>query len=115
MNAVARHTRIDGAAPIFGALGDATRLRLVSRLVDDGPLSIVQLTEGAKITRQGVTKHLRVLSDAGVVRDRWRGRERIWELDGRRLEIARQFLDHASQRWDETLGRLRAFVEREAR
>ena len=98
MTAVARRARIDGAAPIFGALGDATRLRLVSRLVDDGPLSIVQLTEGAKITRQGVTKHLRVLSDAGVVRDRWRGRERIWELDGRRLEIARQVLDHARNR-----------------
>jgi DNA-binding transcriptional ArsR family regulator len=108
----ARALAADAAAPIFGALGDATRLRLVKRLVDDGPLSIVQLTEGARITRQGVTKHLRVLSDAGVVRDRWRGRERIWELDGRRLAIARDFLDGVSQRWDETLGRLRAFVER---
>jgi DNA-binding transcriptional ArsR family regulator len=111
VTATARAKRIDGAAPIFGALGDATRLRLVSRLVDDGPLSIVQLTADTKITRQGVTKHLRVLSDAGVVRDRWRGRERIWEIDGARLDVARQFLDHASQRWDETLGRLREFVE----
>ena len=100
------------AAPVFAALGDPTRVGIVARLCLDGPSSTSHLSKGAGVTRQAVTKHLNALGEAGLVKDSWRGRERIWELDGRRLEIARQFLDHASQRWDETLGRLREFVER---
>ena len=69
------------AAPVFAALGDETRLRLVARLSSEGPLSITQLTRGGQVTRQAVTKHLHVLADAGVARSRRRGRERIWELE----------------------------------
>ena len=69
------------AAPVFAALGDETRLRLVARLSSEGPLSIAQLTRGGQVTRQAVTKHLHVLADAGVARSRRRGRERIWELE----------------------------------
>jgi DNA-binding transcriptional ArsR family regulator len=99
------------SAPIFAALGDATRLHVVSRLSGGGPMSIRQLTEGADVTRQAVTKHLGVLSDAGLVRDSWRGRERVWELKTRQLEEARRVLDAISARWDEALQRLRAMVE----
>jgi DNA-binding transcriptional ArsR family regulator len=75
-----------GAAPVFAALGDATRLRLVVRLSVDGPLSIARLSEGAGVTRQAITKHLHALADAGLAQDSRRGRERIWELDPGRLE-----------------------------
>jgi DNA-binding transcriptional ArsR family regulator len=98
-------------APVFAALGDATRLQLVARLSGGRPLSIVRLTAGTGMTRQGVTKHLRVLSEAGLVRGARRGRERLWELERQRLEVARRFLDLISGQWDETLGRLKAFVE----
>jgi DNA-binding transcriptional ArsR family regulator len=98
-------------APVFAALGDATRLRLVARLSGGRLLSIVRLTAGTGMTRQGVTKHLRVLSEAGLVRDVRKGRERLWELERQRLEIARRFLDLISGQWDEALGRLKAFVE----
>jgi DNA-binding transcriptional ArsR family regulator len=99
------------SAPIFAALGDATRLRLVSRLCGGGPLSITQLTEGSDVTRQAVTKHLRVLATAGLVRDSRHGRERRWELRTRQLEEARRVLDLISARWDQALERLRVMVE----
>jgi DNA-binding transcriptional ArsR family regulator len=104
--------RLD-AAPVFAALGDRNRLRLVSRLCDDGPLSTARLSEGAGVTRQAVTKHLNALSAAGVVRGSRRGRERIWELQTKRLELAGQYLEEVSSQWDAAIGRLRAFLERE--
>lgn len=69
--------RVSGAAPVFAALGDETRLGLVARLGSEGPLSITRLTERAGVSRQAITKHLCALSDAGLVKSRRRGRERI--------------------------------------
>ena len=105
--------RIVSAAPVFAALGDPTRLRIVMWLCTEGPQSIVQLTEGSQVTRQAVTKHLVALEEAGLVRGERDGRERIWELQGKRLAEARQWLDQISQQWDAAIERLRAFVEEE--
>ncbi|HMI85213.1 MAG TPA: metalloregulator ArsR/SmtB family transcription factor [Polyangiaceae bacterium] len=99
------------SAPVFAALGDETRLRLVARLCEHGPQSIARLTEGEPLTRQAITKHLRVLADAGIARDLRRGRERLWELERRRIDEARLCLDLVSREWDEALARLKAFVE----
>jgi DNA-binding transcriptional ArsR family regulator len=101
------------AAPVFAALGDATRLAVVARLCNDGPLSISRLSESVAVSRQAVTKHLETLADAGLVRDARHGRERIWELEPRRLEIARRELNRISAQWDAAIGRLKAFVEEE--
>jgi DNA-binding transcriptional ArsR family regulator len=100
-------------APVFAALGDETRLRLVSKLSAGGPLSITQLTEGESVTRQAITKHLAVLAEAGLVRDVRSGRERLWELDLAPLGVARSCLDLVSQRWDQRLERLKSLVENE--
>ena len=99
-------------APVFAALGDETRLRLLSRL-SGGPMSISRLTAGSGITRQGVTKHLRVLAGAGLVRGTRRGKESLWRLDQNRLEEARRSLDLISRQWDQSLGKLKLFVEKE--
>jgi len=96
---------------VFAALGDENRLRLVSRLCDSGPMSITQLTEGSNITRQAITKHLRVMGNAGIVRCTPRGRESVWQLEHRRLDEAQRYLQQISQEWDQALGRLQAFVE----
>jgi DNA-binding transcriptional ArsR family regulator len=103
--------RIVAAAPVFAALGDPTRLRIVARLCTHGPQSIVQLTEGSQVTRQAITKHLVALEEAGLVRGEREGRERIWELQGKRLAEARQYLDQISEQWDAAIERLRAFVK----
>jgi len=101
------------AAPVFAALGDATRLKLVARLCAQGPLSIARLSDGADVTRQAITKHLHALAGAGLVRGSRRGRERIWQLDPRSLEKAHRCLDQISAQWDSAIDRLRAFVEEE--
>lgn len=103
--------KMTAVAPVFAALGDATRLGLVARLCGGGPLSIARLSEGAGVTRQAITKHLHVLADADLVRHSRRGRERIWELEPGRLESARRCLDQISDQWDVAISRLKAFVE----
>src|SRR5262249_27609857 len=87
------------SAPIFAALGDVTRLRLVTTLCAGGALSIAQLTAGTEMTRQAVTKHLQVLAQAGLVRDVKVGRERLWEFEPARLEEARPTVEGNSQHW----------------
>ena len=104
--------RLNDSAPVFAALGDVTRLQIVARLCAEGPLSITRLSEGAGVTRQAITKHLNALSAAGLARNVKSGREQIWELETRRLEMARRCLDHISDQWDVALDRLKAFVER---
>jgi DNA-binding transcriptional ArsR family regulator len=99
------------SASILAALGDETRLRLVSRLCHEGPMSITSLTSGTPISRQAITKHLHVMQGAGLVRNTRQGRESYWELDRRRLEQVRRNLDLISKQWDDALGRLRKFVE----
>src|SRR5580700_632376 len=96
---------------LFAALGDETRLRLVSRLCGGGPMSIARLTEGSHVTRQAVTKHLRVMEGSGLVRCTRKGRESVWQLNRRRLEHARRYLDSISRQWDKALVRLKDFVE----
>ena len=99
-------------APIFAALGDETRLSLVARLAGDEPCSIVHLTDGTRLTRQAVTKHLRVLEDVGIVRSIRSGRESLFELDPQPIEAVRTYLELVSEQWDRTLARLKTFVER---
>src|SRR5207249_1274886 len=103
--------KLADVVPVFAALGDATRLSLLGRLSADGPLSITRLSEGTGVTRQAITRHLYALGDAGLVRNARRGRERVWELDLKRLEYAKRYLDQISAQWDAAADRLTAFVE----
>lgn len=98
-------------ASVFAALGDPTRLAIVKRLSGGRRSSISQLTEGSRLTRQAVTKHLRVLEGAGIVHSRRAGRESVFEFDPGPLHGAQDYLGAVSARWDEALGRLKSFVE----
>jgi len=106
-----RRSDIAAAAPVFAALGDPTRLRVVIQLASEGPQSIVRLTEGTDVTRQAITKHLHALHKAGLVRSTREGRERVWEIQPRRLADVGRYLDEISKQWDDAIERLRAFVE----
>jgi len=99
------------SAALFAALGDETRIRLVWRLSTEGPQSIASLTGGTAMTRQAVTKHLRMMETVRLVHCEKLGRESRWRLDHRRLSQARQYLDAISAQWDHALGRLKALVE----
>jgi DNA-binding transcriptional ArsR family regulator len=99
------------AAPLFSALGDPNRLRIVIRLCDDGPSSTSQVTQAIPVTRQAATKHLELLEVAGLVTSSRRGRERIWTLQTQPLAEAGDYLNQLSRRWDAAIDRLRAYVE----
>lgn len=109
-----RHNPIEGgieSAHVFAALGDETRLSLVRKLCGGQPYSIARLTEGSTLTRQAITKHLRVLESVGLVRSVRSGRESLFEFNPRPIEEAREYLDFVSAQWDQALSRLKSFVE----
>jgi len=96
---------------VFAALGDETRLAIVTRLCRSGPQSIVQLTEGTNMTRQAVSKHLVVLEQAGIVRSARDGREKLWSVRTTRLGRAKTWLGERAHDWDRAIERLRILVE----
>jgi DNA-binding transcriptional ArsR family regulator len=106
-----RTARTGESAPVFAALGDPHRLRIVHHLSHRGPLSITRLTEGSGISRQAISKHLGILERAGVIRSTRQGKERLLELEPPRLGEARQYLAEVSAEWDRALDRLRRLVE----
>jgi DNA-binding transcriptional ArsR family regulator len=97
---------------VFAALGDQTRFSVVLRLSRDGPASITRLAEGFPMTRQAITKHLRILERAGVVSSTAEGREILWRVEQRPLTRAKRDLDAIARQWEGTLQRLKSFVER---
>jgi DNA-binding transcriptional ArsR family regulator len=109
--ALRKNLSLQSSAPIFAALGDETRLRLIAILCAGGALSIAQLTSGTEITRQAVTKHLHVLADAGLVHNVKVGREHLWEFEPTQVEEARRSLDAIAQQWDHALSKLKMAVE----
>ena len=98
-------------AAVFAALGEETRLSLVGKLSGGQPRSISQLTKGSKLTRQAVTKHLRVLQSVGMVHNLRVGRESLFELDPAPIEEMRGYLDFVCEQWDQALARLKSFTE----
>ena len=98
-------------ASVFAALGDETRLSMLARLCNGVPQSISRLTAGTDLSRQAVTKHLRVLAKAGVVRSIRVGRESLFELELQPIEEVRDYLDQISKEWDDALARLKSHVE----
>ena len=98
-------------APVFAALGDETRLALVHKLCGGQQHSIAQLTAGSRLTRQAITKHLRVLEDAGVVHSVRTGREKRFEFAPGPITEIQEYLDFVSGMWDRALARLKTFVE----
>jgi DNA-binding transcriptional ArsR family regulator len=112
MPSKAASRRLAGAAALFAALGDSTRLALLERLSDDGPASITMLADRfAAMTRQGVTKHLQVLAAAGIIDGSRQGREQVWALNPARLAEAQRHLGVIAREWDDVLSRLKAHVE----
>ena len=108
---MSKASEVVDSSRIFAALGDITRLELVSRLSDGKQHSIVQLADGLKLTRQGVTKHLHVLKKAGMVSCKRIGRESRFTIRPDPIANARNYLTRASAQWDEAIERLRASVE----
>ena len=106
-------SRLTKSAPIFAALGDPVRLAMVARLCKDGPLPTIRLKQDTSVSRQAVTKHLRILEEAGLVQSKRVGRDRLWQIETRQLTEVSKYLDQISSQWDANIVRLRRFVEDE--
>jgi DNA-binding transcriptional ArsR family regulator len=106
---MSRRVAVD--APLFDALGDPNRLRIIVRLCDQGPSSTSQVTSAIPVTRQAASKHLQLLESVGLVTSSRRGRERVWTVQTEPLASASEYLNQLSRRWDAALDRLRAYVE----
>ena len=106
------HRAVRRFETVFAALGDGTRLALVAKLSSGEPYSISRLTSGSRLTRQAITKHLRVLEGAGIVHSIRRGRESLFEFDPQSIVDLKDYLEMVSRDWDERLARFRTFVER---
>ncbi len=102
---------LTGAALLFAALGDPTRLALIQQLSHGGPASISTLADRQSMTRQGVTKHLHVLASAGIIDGSRQGREQVWTLNPKRLAEGRRHLDVIAAGWDDALARFKKLVE----
>lgn len=103
--------RDEANAPTFAALGDRTRLALVAKLCTGQSHSIAELTDGTKLTRQAVTKHLLVLEHAGIVRSARRGRETLFAFEPAPIARARHYLERVAEQWDDVLARLKSPAE----
>jgi DNA-binding transcriptional ArsR family regulator len=106
-------TRVIKIAPAFAALGDPIRLTILARLSGDGPLRTIKLKQDIKLSRQGLTKHLWILVEAGLVRSDRVGRDRLWRIETDQLAKARAYLDQISAQWNVRLERLRTLLEDE--
>lgn len=100
------------AARRFAALGDPHRLALVEALATGGERSISALGAYATISRQALTKHLRILEQVGLVRATRYGREVRFRIERGAIEEAGQFLALVTRQWDDALARLKSQVER---
>jgi DNA-binding transcriptional ArsR family regulator len=109
---MAEPARAHDPAPIFAALGDRTRLSLLMTLSDGVTRSITMLSADSRLTRQAVTKHLRVLEGVGLVESVRQGRESRFVARPEPLDEARAYLDRVARQWDDALLRLKAFVEK---
>jgi DNA-binding transcriptional ArsR family regulator len=106
-----RRAELKSQASVFAALGDETRLALISKLSNGIPQSISRLAAGSALTRQAITKHLRVLEGAGVVHSVRAGRESRFEFRPGPLKELQSYLERVSDQWEHALARLKSFVE----
>ncbi|HEX2430621.1 MAG TPA: helix-turn-helix domain-containing protein [Aestuariivirgaceae bacterium] len=107
-----RHSQaLKRRASIFAALGDQTRLTVLARLSAGEAQSIARLTAGSRLSRQAMTKHLGVLTRAGIVHSMRIGRENLFRLEPRAIIDARSYLEQVSAEWDDALNRLKLHVE----
>lgn len=112
MSSASARRRETDPVPIFAALGDRTRLSLLTKLSDGQTRSIAKLSADTKLTRQAITKHLRVLENAGLVQSNHIGRESLFAFRPEPIGEVRSYLEEVSAQWDDALSRLRAFVEK---
>jgi DNA-binding transcriptional ArsR family regulator len=100
-------------ANVFTAIADPTRRALLRRLADDGPRNVSELLAPFSISQPAVSKHLRILREAGLVRSRSQGRVRLYEIEATQLQQVHDWVTHFERFWDQKLDALGAYLDRQ--
>ncbi|MDR7000501.1 metalloregulator ArsR/SmtB family transcription factor [Neobacillus niacini] len=95
---------------VFQAIADPTRRRLL-KLLSQQEMPVKAISDQFPISRTAVSKHLRVLADAGLVKERKVGRETRYMLEAEPLYELKDWLQYFEIFWDNKLSALRRFVE----
>ncbi|MBE1490797.1 ArsR/SmtB family transcription factor [Plantactinospora soyae] len=103
------------AAAVFTALADSTRRRILTELASGGPATATDLSHRLPISRQAITKHLTLLSDAGLVQTQSVGRRILFQLQSRPMAVAQSFLSALSRDWDTHLRALQHHLDQQSK
>ena len=103
--------RQDQLVDVFTAIADPTRRAMLLRLAREGERNVTQLMEPFAISQPAVSKHLRILRDAGLVRRRKVGRENRYDLEASRLHDVRDWIAQVEEYWDERLDALGKYLD----
>jgi DNA-binding transcriptional ArsR family regulator len=100
----------DSQHDVFDAISDSTRRLMIEKLSTEGDKTATEFASELPITRQGVTKHLAILAEAGLVTTRKQGRDRLYSLTPQALQNAVSWVGVVNEAWDRRLGALRDFL-----
>jgi DNA-binding transcriptional ArsR family regulator len=99
------------AEQVFVALADPNRRTILAALATDGPSTATDLAAQLPITRQGIAKHLALLTEAGLVTPEHGERRRVrYRLRSAPMQIAQQFLAVLAHDWDSRLDALQQYL-----
>jgi DNA-binding transcriptional ArsR family regulator len=102
----------DNITKLFKAIADPTRRDIFHALVfTSAALSITQISNQFEISRQGVTKHIKTLEDAGLVNINSQGRERFCNANAKPLEEVNKWLKYYEQFWDNSMQNLGDYLD----
>ena len=104
-------SRRNASADVFLAIADPTRRRMLEMLRSD-ERAATELARSFRISQPSVSQHLRVLRDAGLVRARRNGRQRIYQLRPRKLKVVVDWVAYFDKFWDEKLSALGTYLDR---
>jgi DNA-binding transcriptional ArsR family regulator len=102
-------------ADVYSAIADPTRRALLLRLAREGEKNVTELLEPFDISQPAVSKHLRILREARLVRSRKEGRVRVYAIDGNKLREVHDWVTHFEKYWDEKLDALGQYLDSEKR
>jgi DNA-binding transcriptional ArsR family regulator len=100
---------------VFYAIADATRRALLLRLATEGEKNVSELLEQFPISQPAVSKHLRILREAQLVRSRKEGRERLYKIQASKLREVYDWVAHFEKYWDEKLDALGEYLDKQKR
>jgi DNA-binding transcriptional ArsR family regulator len=102
-------------ADVYSAIADPTRRALLLRLADEGEKNVTELVEPLSISQPAVSKHLRILHEARLVRSRKQGRVRIYAIEAGKLREVYDWVAHFEKYWDERLDALGTYLDKQKR